>query len=86
MYPFSRAVWPKSDPSHPVTISIDKVEVNVPLRGVAVRGAGKLEALGGPSIHALTSCLSDICRFKPIETVPFAAEGHEEERNHERFA
>jgi hypothetical protein len=31
MYPFSRAAWPKSDPSHPVTITIDKVEVNVPL-------------------------------------------------------
>ena len=31
MYPFSRAVWPKADPSHPVTITIDKIEVNVPL-------------------------------------------------------
>jgi hypothetical protein len=31
MYPFSLAGWPKSDPSRPVTITIDKVEVNVPL-------------------------------------------------------
>jgi hypothetical protein len=31
MYPFSRAVWPKSDPTSPVTVSVDKVEVNVPL-------------------------------------------------------
>jgi hypothetical protein len=31
MYPFSLAVWPKADPTHPMTMSIDKVEVNVPL-------------------------------------------------------
>jgi hypothetical protein len=31
MYPFSLAFWPKTDPTHPVTMSIDKVEVNVPL-------------------------------------------------------
>ena len=31
MYPFSLAVWPKTDPTLPVTVTIDKVEVNVPL-------------------------------------------------------
>jgi len=31
MYPFSRSSWPKSDPTQVVTVSIDKVEVNVPL-------------------------------------------------------
>jgi outer membrane lipoprotein-sorting protein len=31
MYPFSLAVWPKADPTRPLTVSIDKVEVNVPL-------------------------------------------------------
>jgi outer membrane lipoprotein-sorting protein len=31
MYPFSLAVWPKADPTLPVTVTIDKVEVNVPL-------------------------------------------------------
>lgn len=31
MYPFSVAVWPKADPTRPLTVSIDKVEVNVPL-------------------------------------------------------
>src|SRR5215472_10029144 len=31
MYPFSLAFWPKNDPAHPVTMSIDKIEVNVPL-------------------------------------------------------
>src|SRR5271165_7401546 len=31
MYPFSRAVWPKSDPTQVLTVSIDKVEVNMPL-------------------------------------------------------
>ncbi len=31
MYPFSVAVWPKTDPSRLLTMSIDKVEVNVPL-------------------------------------------------------
>jgi len=31
MYPFSLAVWPKTDPTLPVTMTIDKVEVNVPL-------------------------------------------------------
>ena len=31
MYPFSLAFWPKGDPTHPLTMSIDKVEVNVPL-------------------------------------------------------
>jgi hypothetical protein len=31
MYPFSLAVWPKTDPTLPVTITIDKVELNVPL-------------------------------------------------------
>lgn len=31
MYPFSIATWPKSDPTQTMTVSIDKVEVNVPL-------------------------------------------------------
>lgn len=31
MYPFSMAIWPKSDPTQALTVSIDKVEVNVPL-------------------------------------------------------
>jgi hypothetical protein len=31
MYPFSMAVWPKSDPTQMLTVSFDKVEVNVPL-------------------------------------------------------
>jgi outer membrane lipoprotein-sorting protein len=31
MYPFSFSVWPKTDPTRPLTVSIDKVEVNVPL-------------------------------------------------------
>ena len=41
MYPFSRAEWPKSDPTQVVTMSIDKVEVNVPLQEsqFAVRAA-----------------------------------------------
>jgi len=31
MYPFSMAIWPKSDPTQALTVTIDKVEVNVPL-------------------------------------------------------
>ena len=31
MYPFSMAIWPKSDPTQARTVTIDKVEVNVPL-------------------------------------------------------
>jgi len=31
MYPFSIAIWPKTDPTQAMTVSIDKVEVNVPL-------------------------------------------------------
>ena len=31
VYPFSLASWPKGDPTRPLTVSIDKVEVNVPL-------------------------------------------------------
>jgi len=31
MYPFSMAIWPKSDPTQTLTVSVDKVEVNVPL-------------------------------------------------------
>jgi outer membrane lipoprotein-sorting protein len=31
MYPFSIAIWPKSDPKQMLTVSFDKVEVNVPL-------------------------------------------------------
>jgi outer membrane lipoprotein-sorting protein len=32
MYPFSMAIWPKSDPTQTLTVTIDKVEVNVPLQ------------------------------------------------------
>ena len=32
MYPFSLAIWPKSDPTQAMTVTIDKVEVNVPLQ------------------------------------------------------
>jgi outer membrane lipoprotein-sorting protein len=32
MYPFSMAIWPKNDPTQTLTVSIDKVEVNVPLQ------------------------------------------------------
>ena len=32
MYPFSMAIWPKNDPTQTLTVTIDKVEVNVPLR------------------------------------------------------
>lgn len=32
MYPFSLAAWPKSDPTQVLTVSIDNVEVNVPLQ------------------------------------------------------
>jgi outer membrane lipoprotein-sorting protein len=31
MYPFSMAIWPKSDPTQALTVTLDKVEVNVPL-------------------------------------------------------
>jgi hypothetical protein len=31
MYPFSMAIWAKSSPAQALTVSIDKVEVNVPL-------------------------------------------------------
>ena len=31
MYPFSMAIWPKSDPTQALTVTIDKMEVNVPL-------------------------------------------------------
>ena len=31
MYPFSMAIWPKSDPTQALTVTIDKVEVNVAL-------------------------------------------------------
>jgi len=31
MYPFSMAIWPKSDPTQTLTVSVDKVEVNAPL-------------------------------------------------------
>jgi len=31
MYPFSMAMWPKTDPTQAITVSIDKVEVNLPL-------------------------------------------------------
>ena len=31
MYPSSMAIWPKSDPTQALTVTIDKVEVNVPL-------------------------------------------------------
>jgi len=31
MYPFSLAIWQKSDPTQAITVSVDKVEVNVPL-------------------------------------------------------
>jgi outer membrane lipoprotein-sorting protein len=31
MYPFALSFWPKGDPTHPLTLSIDKIEVNVPL-------------------------------------------------------
>lgn len=31
MYPFSLAVWPKTDPTQELTVTVDKVEVNVPL-------------------------------------------------------
>ena len=31
MYPFSLAVWPKTDPTQSLTVTVDKVEVNVPL-------------------------------------------------------
>ena len=31
MYPFSMAIWPKSDPTQALTVTIDEVEVNVPL-------------------------------------------------------
>jgi outer membrane lipoprotein-sorting protein len=31
MYPFSMAIWPKNDPTQTLTVTIDKVEVNVPL-------------------------------------------------------
>ncbi len=31
MYPFSIATWPKTDPTQTTTVSIDKVEVNLPL-------------------------------------------------------
>ena len=31
MYPFSMAIWPKSDPTQALTVTIDNVEVNVPL-------------------------------------------------------
>ncbi len=32
MYPFSMAIWPKNDPTQTLTVTIDKVEVNVPLQ------------------------------------------------------
>ena len=32
MYPFSMAIWPKNDPTQTATVTIDKVEVNVPLQ------------------------------------------------------
>jgi outer membrane lipoprotein-sorting protein len=32
MYPFSIAIWPKNDPTQTLTVTIDKVEVNVPLQ------------------------------------------------------
>jgi hypothetical protein len=32
MYPFSLAIWPKSDPTQALTVTIDKVEVNGPLK------------------------------------------------------
>jgi len=31
MYPFSLAVWPKTDPTQTLTVTVDKVEVNEPL-------------------------------------------------------
>jgi hypothetical protein len=31
MYPFSLAIWPKTDPTQALTVTVDKVEVNVPL-------------------------------------------------------
>ncbi|HVP53629.1 MAG TPA: hypothetical protein VMU45_01445 [Candidatus Eisenbacteria bacterium] len=31
MYPYSLAVWPKNDPTQMLTVTVDKVEVNVPL-------------------------------------------------------
>jgi len=31
MYPFSLAVWPKTDPGQALTVTVEKVEVNVPL-------------------------------------------------------
>ena len=31
LYPFSLAIWPKNDPTQLLTVSVDKVEVNVPL-------------------------------------------------------
>lgn len=31
MYPYSLAIWPKNDPTQTLTVTIDKVEVNVPL-------------------------------------------------------
>ena len=30
-YPYSLAIWPKTDPTQTLTVTIDKVEVNVPL-------------------------------------------------------
>lgn len=33
MYPFSLAIWPKTDPTQMMTVTVDKVEVNVPLDG-----------------------------------------------------
>ena len=32
MYPFSMAIWAKSNPAQALTVTIDKVEVNVPLQ------------------------------------------------------
>jgi hypothetical protein len=32
MYPYSLAVWPKNDPTQLLTVTVDKVEVNVPLQ------------------------------------------------------
>jgi hypothetical protein len=31
MYPFALSFWPKGDPTHPLTLSIDKIEVNAPI-------------------------------------------------------
>ena len=31
MYPFSMAIWPKNDPTQMLTVTFEKVEVNVPL-------------------------------------------------------